>query len=71
MVEHERNGLMVSRNDDEGLAHEIARLLDEPGLALRLADAAYAECRHRYTWPTVEREWARTYAELARRSGGN
>jgi hypothetical protein len=42
------------------------RLLEEPGLAARLAKNARADCA-RYTWPQVGPEFLRLYHELAER----
>jgi glycosyltransferase involved in cell wall biosynthesis len=72
IVEQERTGLMVPRNDHEALAAAALRLLEEPGVAHRLAAAARAECLARYVWPAVRREWESMYlsfAELDLRDG--
>lgn len=68
IVEHERTGLMVPRNDDQALAAAALRLLEEPGLAARLSAAGRAECLAKYVWPAVRDEWERLYLELAGRS---
>jgi len=65
LVDHERTGLLVDRGDDHALAREALRLLDDPEMALRLADTAHGECRERYTWEAVQREWLRIYEEIA------
>jgi hypothetical protein len=41
------------------------RLLEEDGLAVRLARSGRASARH-YAWPTVRAEWLEAYQELAR-----
>jgi glycosyltransferase involved in cell wall biosynthesis len=64
IVEHERTGLMVERGDDEALATQALRLLDEPGLAARLAATARETCLTRYVWPAVREEWERLYHTL-------
>ena len=58
-------GLLVPPGDDEAMARAALRLLDEPGLALRLSRAARATCLERFTWPAVQEAWVRVYRELA------
>jgi glycosyltransferase involved in cell wall biosynthesis len=57
--------LLVKPNDHEAMARAIFRLLEEAGLAQRLAEAAYVEAR-RYSWPALRRQWLDLYEELAR-----
>ena len=66
IVDHERTGLLVPRDDDAALAEAALRVLHEPGLALRLADAARAEVLSRYTWDAVRDAWTSLYHALAR-----
>jgi glycosyltransferase involved in cell wall biosynthesis len=47
------------------MARASLRLLDEPGLALRLSRAARVACLERFTWPAVQEAWVRVYRELA------
>jgi glycosyltransferase involved in cell wall biosynthesis len=64
-----RNGvtaLLTPRNDDAALAAAAMRVLEEPGLASRLATAARAEVLERYVWPAVELGWMETYRRVAR-----
>ena len=51
-------GLLVPPGDHDALARASLRLLEEPGLALRLTRAARAACLERYTWPAVRDEQA-------------
>jgi L-malate glycosyltransferase len=67
IVDSGRTGLLVPRNDHEGLAAAALRVLREPGLAARLADAGRAEVEGKYTWAAVRPEWERLYHELAGR----
>ncbi len=64
VVRHGENGLLVDRNDDEAVAREALRLLDDPALAVRLASAARAEALQRYSWSAVERQWVDLYRGL-------
>lgn len=64
LVQHGRNGLLVEREDDVALAREALRLLEDSGLAVRLADAGYGDCRTRYSWEATEELWARAYNAL-------
>ncbi|MGQ0539503.1 MAG: glycosyltransferase family 4 protein [Gemmatimonadaceae bacterium] len=65
IVRDERTALMVPCGDDAALAAAALRLLREPGLALRLADAGREECLTKYVWPAVREEWVRLYRRLA------
>lgn len=58
-------GLLVPPGDDEAMSRAALRLLEEPGLALRLTRAARKSCLERFSWPAVEAAWVRTYQELA------
>jgi glycosyltransferase involved in cell wall biosynthesis len=64
LVHDGATGLVVPRGDDAALAAGALRLLREEGLALRLADAARAECLARYSWPAVSGEWVGLYRSL-------
>lgn len=64
VLESGRSGLLVGINDDEKLAESAMRLIEEPGLALRLARNAYDDCR-RYDGKRIGSEWAALYRSLA------
>jgi glycosyltransferase involved in cell wall biosynthesis len=64
IVTHDRTALMVPVNDDQALATAALRVVNEPGLALRLADAGRDECLTKYVWPAVREEWARMYTRV-------
>jgi len=66
IVEQERTGLLVERNDHEALAAAALRLLEDGDLAARLARAARAEC-DKYKWAAVRGEWLQFYEEVAGR----
>jgi L-malate glycosyltransferase len=61
-------GLMVDPDDHAAMAEAALRLLREPGLAAALAQRAYEQCRTRYDWAVVGREWLALYRELADRA---
>jgi glycosyltransferase involved in cell wall biosynthesis len=63
IVTHEKTGLLVPRGDHAALALAAIRLLDEPGLALRIIHNARDEC-HKYTWPAVRNQWVALYYSL-------
>jgi glycosyltransferase involved in cell wall biosynthesis len=69
VVRHEENGLLVQRGDPRAMADAALRLLADPELAVRLADAARREALARYAWPAVRDEWERLYLDLAARDG--
>jgi glycosyltransferase involved in cell wall biosynthesis len=64
IVKNEETGIMVPCGDHEALAIGALRLLEEHGLAARLAYRARQECR-KYSWETVRTEWMQLYRELA------
>jgi glycosyltransferase involved in cell wall biosynthesis len=64
IVEHERNGLLVSRDDDAALATAAIRVVQEPGLAARLTTEARRDCLALYTWEAVGTAWARVYRDV-------
>jgi glycosyltransferase involved in cell wall biosynthesis len=55
MIEHERTGLLVPPGDPVALARAIERVLDDPALARRLADAARVRVRDFALERTIER----------------
>jgi glycosyltransferase involved in cell wall biosynthesis len=65
IVQDNETGLLVPPGDDAALATAALRLLEEPGLALRLTRAARESCLERFSWPAVEAKWVRVYHELA------
>jgi glycosyltransferase involved in cell wall biosynthesis len=73
VVEHEQNGLLVPPGDDAALAGAMARLLGEPGLALRFATAGRArlsEFDRERTFSAVERVLAAAAGAAAYPSAG-
>lgn len=68
IIEHERTGLLVPAGDDGALASAALRLIEEPGLGLRLARSGRKVC-YQYQPATVASDWAHLYrALLARRT---
>lgn len=65
IVRHEENGLLVPPGDDERLAEEALRLLQEPELARDLVETGRRECEKKYVWPVVRDRWAALYRRLA------
>jgi glycosyltransferase involved in cell wall biosynthesis len=57
-------GLLTEREDEEAMAAAALRLLRDAPLALRIADAARAECLANYVWPVVRDQWVRLYRTL-------
>jgi glycosyltransferase involved in cell wall biosynthesis len=60
LVEDQRTGLLFPPDDHEAMARCALRLLEEPGLAARLARNARAE-RDKYTWPQIGPQWLALY----------
>jgi L-malate glycosyltransferase len=64
ILEDGLHGLLAPPNDHEAVAAMVLRLIDDTGLAGRLATAARASCE-RYRWSRVRGEWLSLYRELA------
>jgi len=64
VVRHGVDGLLVPPRDPAGTAGGIARVLDEPDLAARLADAGRERAR-RYSWEAVLPRLEAAYARAA------
>ena len=54
------DGLLVADNDADALADEVVKLLNDPALAGRLAEAAYRTLAA-YEWPVVRDGWLQAY----------
>ena len=59
------HGLLVPRDDARAAAGAMLRLLDDPELSRRLADAALASCS-RYQWSSVRAQWVALYRRTVR-----
>ena len=64
-------GLLHDHGDAEGLARALARLLDNPGLAERLAGNARAEALRRFSQPRFARDLVALYDGLTGRLDAN
>ena len=60
LVEHECTGLLSPVGDEKALTANVIRLLDEPGLALRLAQNANRKSQM-YAWEVVRGQWIQVY----------
>jgi len=60
MVEDQQTGLLFPAGDYEAMARCALRLLEEPGLAARLARNARAEC-DKYAWSEIGPRWLTLY----------
>jgi len=59
------NGLLVQPGDIPALAQALRRIIEDPPLRRRLAEAALEECRRTYSWAAVGRQIMAVYAEVA------
>jgi len=64
IAQNEETALLVDVNDHEGMARAAMRLIQEEGLAQRLANAARQQC-HLYTGTAIRSDWLALYDELA------
>lgn len=58
-------GLLVPVNDWRALGQAVLRLLDEPGLGVRLADAGHEACLRHYSGHANAEAWRSLYHRLA------
>jgi glycosyltransferase involved in cell wall biosynthesis len=65
ILQHGVHGLLAPDNDDEAIAANVIRLLEEPEYARTMAAAAFDTCRG-YEWPVVRERWLATYRAVAR-----
>ncbi len=63
ILEHGVHGLLAPPGDAGAVALHVMRLLQDPSLAVRLADAARRSCE-RFRWPLVRAQWLSLYREL-------
>ncbi len=61
IVRDGENGRLVPMSNPSALADAALNLFEHPAEALRLSDAARAECLQRYTWPAVRDKWLAVY----------
>ncbi len=64
IVEHERTGLLVEKDDHRGMADCAIRLLEDPELVERLTRTARAEIES-YDAHRIGKEWVALYHEIA------
>lgn len=64
LVRHEEEALLVEPGDDAALAAAIARLLDNPALAQRLAARARARVLAHFTREREQSDWIRAYQSI-------
>jgi glycosyltransferase involved in cell wall biosynthesis len=66
VAENDRNALLTPLRSPEALAGACFRLLEEPGLAFRLAKQGYSDCVERYSVDSVRQQWHDVYRRLTR-----
>jgi glycosyltransferase involved in cell wall biosynthesis len=66
ILDHGRAGELVTRDDVASLQSGLARVLDDPGHAARLATAARDRCLANYDIDVVAAEWDRVLREVER-----
>ncbi len=64
-ITHGRTGLLSEPGDVPALTAALRRVLTDPQERASLAQAALAECRRLYAWPTVGRQIMDVYQHLA------
>jgi glycosyltransferase involved in cell wall biosynthesis len=61
-------GFLVPPGDEAELAGAVGRLIDDPGLRLRMSVAGRERAKAHFTWPVLAGDVARVYEELVRRT---
>jgi glycosyltransferase involved in cell wall biosynthesis len=69
MLTDKVHGLLSPADDHEALGAHIIRLIDDPVMAKRLTQAAYATCQ-RCTWVAVRELWLQVYQRVLHASCG-
>ena len=68
IIEHERNGLLVPPGDERALAAALARLIERPALAARLADQARRDVASHFSFDRMVGEFQELFlTELSAR----
>ncbi len=67
IVDHEKTGLLVPRNDAEAMAASALRLLESQDFGSSIARNAH-EASRAYTWPVVRERWLELYRRLVERT---
>jgi glycosyltransferase involved in cell wall biosynthesis len=70
MVRHHSTGVLVEPDNSFALSEAIEELLNDPALRHRIADAAFAEVRERYSWVRVATEFKTLYDDILARAPG-
>ncbi len=70
-IDHERNGLLFPPGDVDQLASHIGRLLDEPGLAQALGDAARAKAIERFSVERMVRDTEEVFLQVVHEARGH
>jgi glycosyltransferase involved in cell wall biosynthesis len=65
ILTHGLHGLLIDCNDHQAAADAVFRLLEEPAVAQRMADAALDTCA-RYQWSSVRAQWLSLYRRMVR-----
>jgi glycosyltransferase involved in cell wall biosynthesis len=60
MLQHGHSALLVAVDDEAAMAEQLLRILQDPALALRLAQAGRAEAE-KYRWERVQPLWRDAY----------
>lgn len=66
LLTHGTHGLLAPDDDDRAIAEHVMQLVEQPGAARRMAEAARATCRA-YEWHVVRDQWLGVYRSLAGR----
>ncbi|MGI8467693.1 MAG: glycosyltransferase family 4 protein [Pyrinomonadaceae bacterium] len=66
IVETDKTGLLVEKNDSEALAREAIKLLEDKELAKKIIAAAHLECV-KYSWENIREKWLELYFNLVNR----
>lgn len=69
LIDHERNGLLVTPMDPDQMAEALVRLIENPQLAATLAEEAEREAKIRFSHHTQCEHWERLLQSVVNGSG--
>jgi len=61
IIEDDRNGFLVNIDDHEAIAKKAIFLLNNPGVAIRVAWTARQDCEKFYSWEVNRDKWLKLY----------
>lgn len=61
IIKDGENGMLVPLNDENSLAKKAIYLIENQGIARKIAEKAWENCRTKYSWEANRRKWLDLY----------